>query len=344
LCFPSSSVGKASCGTGRVFERIGDVFVLAGSSNTFDADGRISVHDARADFQIDRAAWSGTLRIWGCFSEQADNPVKHYTIRYRKGTGGWQPVTEEEFRTNKNALALPPSHPVHRIGPDPVGLHVGGGPTQVVPAYRNIETDTDWVASTRHLKLIMQSALYGAVGTAGTVHFRIDGYDENGQPVPGSADSLTLFIDNDPAPGDIESISLSSFSPGECAMFELPTGQPRAALTVKFRADQPNGHLQRYLLKVFRGSNNAQAVTGSEPIDLSYTPAMGASFRGTADVPTSALGWLVADVTPVADWLPTGKDFCAFAFELWTTRRATNGRHRAHAQRQHIELIGISSE
>jgi hypothetical protein len=344
LCFPSSSIGSASCGTGRVFERIGDVFVLAGSANTFDAAGRISVHDSRADFQIDRAAWSGTLRIWGCFSEQADNPVKHYTIRYRKGPGSWQPVTEEEFRTNKNFLAQPPTHPAHRIGPDPVGLHVGGGPTQIVPAYKNIETDTDWVASTRHLKLAMQSALYCGVGAAGTVEFRIDGYDKNGQPVPGSTDSLVLFIDNDPATGDIESISLGSFSPGECALFELPTGQARAALTVTFRADQPNGHLQRYQLSVIRGSNNVQAVTGSKPIDLSYTPVMGASFRGTPDVPTSALGWLVADITPVNDWLPPTKNFCAFAFELWTTRRATDGRDRAHAQRQHIELIGISSE
>jgi hypothetical protein len=344
LCFPSSSVGKASCGTGRVFERIGDVFVLPGAANTFDSDGRISVHDGRAGFQIDRAAWSGTLRIWGCFSEQADNPVKHYTIRYRKGTGNWQFVTEEEFRTNKNALSLPHTNPAHRIGPDSVGLHVDGGPSQLVPAYENVETNTDWVASTRHLKLIMQSALYAGVGAAGTVQFRIDGYDENGQPVPGSDDSLALYIDNDPAPGDIDSISLGSFSPGECALFELPAGQPRAALTVKFRAHQPNGHLQQYKLQVFRGSNNLQTVTGSQPIDLSYSPAMGASFRGTADVPASALGWLVADVTPVADWLPTGKDFCAFAFELWTTRRATDGRDRAHARRQHIELIGISSE
>ncbi len=320
------------------------MFVLPGSANTFDPDGRITVADSRASFQIERAAWSGILRIWGCFSEQADNPVEHYTIRYRKGAESWQYVTEEEFRTNKNGLALPPTHPLHRIGPDPVSLHIGGGAAQVVPAYRNVETDTDWVASTRHLKLMMQSGLYAGVGAAGTVHVRIDGYDKNGQPVAGSTDSLILFIDNDPAPGDIDSISLGGSSPGECALFELPAGQPSALLTVRFRADQPNGHLQRYRLAVFRGSNQAVTVSGSEPLDLAYTPAMGASFRGTADVPTSSLGWLVSDVTPAGGWLPPGKDFCGFAFELWTTRRATDGRDRAHALRQHIELIGISSE
>ena len=33
----------------------------------------------------------------------------------------------------------------------------------------------------------MQSALYAGVGAAGTVQFRIDGYDKNGQPVPSPA-------------------------------------------------------------------------------------------------------------------------------------------------------------
>lgn len=344
LCFRDLGHRPVSCGTGRVFERIGDVFVLPGMANTFDADGRITVSDANADFTTERAAWTGTLRVWGCFSKEKKNPVKRYTIRYKRPTDtSWNFVAENEFRTNLNYLGSPPTDPGHKIGPESPGLHVDGGAEVSVPSYENVETDDDWAPSTRYLKLKMQSSLYAGVGNPGAVQFRIDGYDATGQPVAGATDDLTLYIDNDPAIGDIESISQGSFSPGECALFELPSGMPKAPLTVKFRADQPNGHLQRYRLRVFRGSNANVAVMGSEPIDKSYASSMGASFRGTVDVPTSSLGWLESDVTPLDNWLPAGKAFCAFAFELLTRRRATNGRSMAAERRQHIELIGIGS-
>lgn len=118
---------------------------------------------------------------------------------------------------------------------------------------------------------------------------------------------------------------------------------PKASLTVKFREDRPNGHLQRYRLRVFRGPNTHDPVTGSQPIDKSYVSSMGASFRGTIDVPASLLGWFKSDVTPIGEWLLVGKSFCAFAFELWTIRRATKGRTKATERRQQLELIGTGS-
>jgi hypothetical protein len=114
---------------------------------------------------------------------------------------------------------------------------------------------------------------------------------------------------------------------------------------VTFAADQPNGHLQKYHLKVWRGSNTAVSVIGTDPLEKSYETALGASFRGTLDVSSSVLGSLITDVTPTGStptWLPSDKNFCAFAFELWTTRRAIDGRSEAKAQRKHVELIGIS--
>ena len=85
------------------------------------------------------------------------------------------------------------------------------------------------------------------------------------------------------------------------------------------------------------------AVSGTKPLVKSYETSMGASFRGTLDVPGNTLGSLESEVTPDSGaWLPAGKDFCAFAFELWTTRRATDGRDPAYGKRQHIELIGIN--
>jgi hypothetical protein len=211
------------------------------------------------------------------------------------------------------------------------------------PAYDNIETDTDWAASDRHLKLKMNSAIYAPATNPGTLQFRIEGYDSAGNPVSGAQDNLILYIDNSPADGAIESISLGGFAPGECGLFDLPT--PDAALTLKFNADQPAGHLQKYEVKVWRGSSHSMDLTGTAPLLKSYETSMGASFRGTIDVPGNTLGTLEANVAPTTaegDWLPPGKTFCAFAFELWTTRRATNGRSKASARRQHIELIGIT--
>lgn len=342
LCFRDRGSRPATCGTGRVIERIGDVWVLPGIANSFDALGRITVTDGRANFTTERAAWTGSLMVWGCFSEEEANPVENYTIRHRRlhpgtGWGDWNFVTEAEHRTHKSALALPWNHPMHRIGPNTTSLKVDGTATDA-PAYVNIETDTDWAATDRHLKLKMNSHLYGPAGNAGTVHFRIEGYDSAGDRV--AVDDLILYIDNTLAEGAIESISLGAITPGECGLFELASSN--AALTVKFNADQANGHLQDYKLQVFRGSNTAVSVTGTAALEAAY--ASGASFRGTLDVPGNTLGTLEADVTPAggADWLPTGKTFCAFAFELTTVRRATNGRTLPHRRRQHLELIGIA--
>ena len=348
LCFRAGP-RPASCGTGRVVERIGDVWVLPGIPNTFDTDGRITVADVgRAGFAIERAAWTGALNIWGCFSEQSPNPVRWYTIRYRRRNlsdgswGSWEFVSEPEYRTNKNGLGLPWNNPIHHIGPNSEPLNVDGTPTAAL-AYNNIETNTDWAASSRHLKLKMNSHIYAAAGNPGTLQFRIEGYAANGDLVSGAVDNLTLYIDNTPADGAIESISLGGSSPGECGLFDLPSAN--AALTVAFNADQPYGHLQNYNIKVWRGSSDSVDVTGTAPLSKSYETAMGASFRGTLDIPGNTLGSLEADVTPTpaeGGWLPPGKTFCAFAFELWTTRRVTNGRNKATGRRQHIELIGIT--
>jgi hypothetical protein len=190
------------------------------------------------------------------------------------------------------------------------------------------------------MKLKMNSGIYAGLGNPGTVIFRIDGYDASGTPVPNSSDTLTLYIDNDGATGGIDEIALGTVVPGECALFELTSAS--APLTLTFDADQPNGHLQKYQVKVWRGSNTAVPVTGTLPLVKSYETAMGASYRGTLDVPGNTLGSLIVDVTPTGTWLPSDKNFCAFAFELWTTRRATDGRYKASARRKYIELVGLS--
>jgi len=348
LCFRDPGTRPATCGTGRVIERIGDVWVLPGIPNTFDSAGRITVTDGRAGFSIERAAWTGSLNVWGCFSEDSSNPVKWYTIRYRRWSvaesswNDWGFVGEPEHRTNKNGLSLPWAHPIHSIGPNTRELKVDGT-TTAVPAYDNIETNTDWAASDRHLKLKMNSLIYAQANNPGTLQFRIEGYDSAGDPVPDALDNLVLYIDNGPADGAIESISLGGFAPGECGLFDLST--PTAALTVRFNADQPGGHLQKYEVKVWRGSSYSLNVTGTVPLLKSYETSMGASFRGTLNIPGNTLGTLETNVVPTpaeGGWLPPGKTFCAFAFELWTTRRATNGRSKATARREHIELIGIT--
>ena len=52
--------------------------------------------------------------------------------------------------------------------------------------------------------------------------------------------------------------------------------------------------------------------------------------------------YVVAELQPDSGaWLPAGKPFCAFAFEIHATTRATNGYGLPGSHRLDLELVGI---
>jgi hypothetical protein len=180
-----------------------------------------------------------------------------------------------------------------------------------------------------------------------TVEFWIEGYDSSGNKVPGANDTIKLYIDNRPVTGDIESISMGAFTPGECGLFDLPS--PNATLTVKFRVHQPGGFVQSYHLSVLRGSATpvavADVVAPTQPLLLTYSePAYGNTFFGTANAVGPDLNnYVLAELQAVdGAWLPAGHNFCAFAFEIYGTPRTTDGKSLRSGYRLDVELIGIS--
>ena len=342
LCIPEHLLNPGpACQGGRAIQAIGNIWTIAGVGNTFDADGRITATNVNGP-KITKGAWRGRLDMFACFLEHPE--VTHYTLRYRRPGGGWNYV-QEELRHIYIPQIGNPTSTQHKVGPFDKAL--SGGDT--VPAYKNIESDDQWVATHRLRKGQLNSAIYAPNSNPGTVIFRIDGYKEvSGDlvKVTGADDTITLYIDNRLVEGDIASVSLGGSTPGECALFELTT--PNDPISLRFKADHPGGFTQNYRVAVFRGSGTPVAVSDltppAQPLDVDYDePTHGAAFFGTFNgVAPDGDNYVVAELQPDSGaWLPADKPFCAFAFEVHATTRATNGYGLPGSRRLDIELVGI---
>lgn len=349
LCIPKDKLnpGPTACQGGRAIQSIGNIWTIAGMGNTLDAEGRITATYSTGPI-ITRAAWVGRLDMFACFLDRPG--VMHYTIRYRRirpgGSDSWAFVQQ-----NYTHIFIPkigfPLDPGHKVGPFNTSLSVDGGPPATVPAYKNIESDPQWIATHRLRKIQLASALYAPNTDVGTVEFWIEGYDGAGNKVAGADDKIRLYIDNKPIGGDIDTISMGGLAPGECALFELPSANE--TLTVRFKIDHPEGFLEQYSLNVLRGSNTNVPVSDTtapvQPLSLSYSVAThGNFFYGTQNaVAPDASGYVLAELQPNSgSWLPAGKDFCAFAFEIHATPRVTDGYSTGVSRRLDVELVGIS--
>ncbi len=353
LCLPESVInpGPTACQGGRAIQSIGNIWVITGLGNTLDAQGRITATNSLGP-QITRGAWAGRLHVFACFTD-AKPAVAYYTIRFRRPGGGWAFVQEYHEHPKISDIGSSPDYTGTKVGPfTTVPLKVDGGPPQTVPYYLNIESDPGWVLTHRTLKVRLSSSyyenlLYLPEQDPRTVEFWIEGYDSTGKKVPGADDKIKLYLDNRPITGDIASIAMGGVAPGECGLFDLPT--PNATLTVRFRVHQPGGFVNSYSLSVLRGSATPVAVQDvvapPQPLSLAYhEPTHGNTFFGTANAVSPDLdNYVVAELQAVAGaWLPGGKNFCAFAFEIHASPRTTNGYGVFGGYRLDTELIGIS--
>lgn len=342
LCIPEHLLNPGpACQGGRAIQAIGNIWTIEGVGNTFDSEGRITATNVNGP-KITKGAWRGELDMFACFLEHPE--VTHYTIRYRRPGGGWNYV-QEEFRHIYIPQIGNPTSPQHKVGP--FNETLSGGTS--VPAYKNIESDGEWIATHRLRKAQLTSSIYAPNGNPGTVYFRIDGYKKvSGDlvKVAGADDTIKLYIDNRLVEGDIASVSMGGVAPGECALFELPTAAE--PITLRFRADHPGGFALKYWVKVYRGSGTDMAVSDLtppfQPLSLAYDETLhGSAFFGTFNaVAPDGANYVEAELQPDAGaWLPTGKSFCAFAFEIHATTRATNGYGLPGSRRLDLELVGI---
>ena len=342
LCIPEHLLNPGPvCQGGRAIQAIGNIWTISGVGNTFDSDGRITATNVNGP-KITKGAWRGTLDMFACFLAHPE--VTHYTIRYRRPGGGWNYVQEELYHIFIPQIGNPTSTQ-HKVGPFDGTL--SGGDT--VPTYKNIESDAQWVATHRLRKGQLNSAVYAPNSNPGTVIFRIDGYKKvSGDlvKVTGADDTITLYIDNRLVEGDIASVSLGGSMPGECALFELTT--PNDPISLRFKADHPAGFAQNYRVAVYRGSGTPVAVSDStppaQPLDVDYDePTHGNAFFGTFNgIAPDGDNYVVAELQPDSGaWLPADKPFCAFAFEVHATTRATNGYSLPGSRRLDLELVGI---
>ena len=171
LCIPEHLLNPGpACQGGRAIQAIGNIWTISGVGNTFDADGRITATNVNGP-KITKGAWRGRLDMFACFLAHPE--VTHYTLRYRRPSGGWSYVQEELRHVYIPQIGNPTSSQ-HKVGPFDRALSGG----DIVPAYKNIESDTEWIATHRLRKGQLNSAIYAPNSNPGTIIFRIDGYKE----------------------------------------------------------------------------------------------------------------------------------------------------------------------
>lgn len=351
LCVPREQVHPSGgCAGDRVIQRVGDVIVLhsalSGHPNTLDFDGRITCRNANAP-AVDCAGWRGDLRMYACFGKPQ---VFSYTVRFfRQGIDSdWQFV-DEKFKLN-HIPDFAVGYTGTPVGPTLRSVHVDGGALVTRPTYDNHEGDSNWIEN--DLKLILNSFLYRPADSPGSVDFKIEGYDSSGARVVGTDDTIRLFIHNQNfylgrpgnSKGDIEAITMGTTTLGDCALFVL--SDPRAELTVSYRAVDPQGFLHSWGLSVTRGNNVNIPVTVSSGVTPKNFASDGTpcSFRGTRDEPTANVDdYILTGLQPTSgNWLPDGQNFCAFAFTLTANDRVTDGRTAYPQVVFWQDLIGLS--
>lgn len=350
ICVPRENIGHfpTACQGEHAIQAIGNIFIGApesdgsrvGYNNTLTADGRITARYSLAGTPQARcAAWGGYLDLYACFLDQ---PVKYYTIRYRRylaDSSTWTPweFFRQEYRHPKIENLDLPDYNGDLVGPlEGISLHIDGGSAVPAPAYLNIEEDDAWVFTHRGRKGVISSWIYAP--QPGLVEFKIEGYNNAGAEITGAEDTIRLFIDNTAPVYKIEEVTMLAQAGGDCALFTLPATQLDAPLTVKFKANQLQGFLNDYGITVRKGNTIGFSITGTGPGAISGSYVHGSDdkvcsqFFGTLDDITSDPdGVVTANIEPAAgaDWLETGQSFCTFAVNLSCSRRVTNGYNTA---------------
>ncbi|MEI6411129.1 MAG: hypothetical protein WCR52_17205 [Bacteroidota bacterium] len=368
LCMPKSQVKPASfCFNGNLVGSLGNVFIggnqntgatvaaldRVGYNNHLQANGVVSVHNSQAGFGVDCACWGGTVDVRGCMfnvKRNANDPVvSYYTIRFRKpGSSVWNFVTETYLHPKFSKRNLP-GYNGDQVGPFNHTLTVDGVSTPNVPAYLNIQADTqmngvDWEASNLDRYMQLNTAIYQG-SAPGTVYFRVDGYDASGNPVAGATDMVALYISNDRLNFGFGTLSFDA--PLEyvaCGLYKMNASEMRTGLNIPFKANDPQGFVDHYKLS-FGKCPSRIALQVNTPASLSGVNTTGTLAEGGKAGNTDAgacpgydgtledfgtIGFVNVNVepapAPVEDgWLTNAEAYGVYSMTLTASRRVTNG-------------------
>ncbi|GBD83978.1 hypothetical protein BMS3Abin02_00362 [bacterium BMS3Abin02] len=344
LCIPAGKLLPKPCRGDRVLQYLGDIPIINNPHSNLKFDGTITNTSAsESGPAVENAAWRGTVNFYGCF-EDTQPEVHCYTMEVWE-SGGWRSLSVAARGLRQQGTGV---WTLESYGPEDAGdCFPNTGPVDDdVPVYRNIEREAGWSLGVQHLKARLNVADYLPAGLerrVGKVWFRIRGYDVSRQVVPGATDVVGLYVDMEPAVGDIASVSLPGQGDlGDCTMVNLPTAG--AALNVRLRATDADGFLAAWSLRAIRGSNVAIGLTGDVSDAYPGDDPNSARFHGTTEIASSDLdGYVDIPVTPTAgQWIPDGYQFCAFSFELILRDNTTDGVTAASSRKVWDEVLGMS--
>lgn len=370
FCLPASKVPSTSslCFNGNLLGSLGNVFIggdqnitgslapvaldRAGYNNHLRDNGIISVHNTMAGFQADCACWVGAVDVKGCLfnlqRKNTDPVIRFYTVRFKKPGDDWQFVTETYLHPRFSKRNIP-NYNGDMTGPFPTSLHVDGGPAMDAPAYINIQAKTyfdgeDWEFTNLDRYLQLHTTLYEN-GTPGTVYFRIDGYDQQGNPVPLATDLVALFIDNRNLNFGLGNIAFTS--PVEfvaCGLYKMTEAQMNTPLDIQFKASDEWGFVDNYRLSIGKCPNpisievlspaslagtvtNGILADGSKPGNTdAATPACPGYYGTLEDFATP--GFVDMIIQPAASeggWMSSSEQYVVISGGLTAVKRQTNG-------------------
>ena len=314
LCLPKSTVQPSSvCFNGSLIGSLGNVFIGGnqnttastaaaalrryGNSNFLEANGKISVGSALALFNVECAAWTGVIDMKGCMynaaKPAAQNTIRTYTIRIRRSTIADWTFVSENYKHPKYSKRNLPGYIGDDVGATSTSLHVDGGASVTVPAYRNIQREifvdgVDWEFSNLDRYMQLHTALYdkiAGVTTPGTFYVRVDGYDAAGNPVANATDMIALFIHNLPLNFQLVGPSFSdpSIVNSGCGLYRLTNAQLNTTMQLAFKANDPYGFVDHYDLTMGRCPAPMLALQVNAPNPPLSNTASGATTLAHGD-------------------------------------------------------------
>ncbi|MEN8115404.1 MAG: hypothetical protein ABFS16_00375 [Bacteroidota bacterium] len=370
LCLPESQVRVTSaCFNGNLIGSLGNVFIGGnqntsasysainlqryGNSNYLEETGVISVNSSLAGFNVECAAWRGTIDMKGCMYDTsksaANNRIKWYTIRIRRsGVSPWTYVSQN-YKHPKFSKRNDPGYIGDDVGP--FYPNPGGALNGSVPAYINIQREIfadgiDWEFSNMDRYLRLNTRLYDIIlgtRTPGKFYIRVDGYNSAGNLVTNATDLIALYIHNLNLKFELKDLILddSAIVKDACGLHRLTDTQLKTPMKLKFQASDPYGFVDEYKLRMRRCPGTALDLVSN--LDSSFT-LNGTYWFTEGDSPTnehnSCLGYkgsedvhsnpgpidVVIQPTVTGDgWIKSDEYFTEYNFYLKARQRKTNG-------------------
>ncbi len=375
LCLPKSQIQPTSaCFNGNLIGSLGNVFIGGnqnttasffpgllnrnGFNNDLEANGKISVNNSLAGFNIDCAAWGGTIDMSGCMYDvsktAAQNKIKWYTIRIKRaGTIPWVFVSQNYKHPRYSKRNLP-NYNGDDVGPFNEALKVDGGAAVNVPAYKNIQREmnvdfVDWVPDKIGRYMQLRTNLYDKIQgetTPGTFYVRVDGYDNNGNPVANATDMIALYIHNKPLNFSLSALTFAdpSIVNAGCGLYRLDDDELNTNINFTFRANDPFGFVDSYALTMSRCPGpmiGLRVIDPNPPIADTITgETVFTSGNASGNVPDACLGYsgtlqefsdaglINASIQPdlsAGGWIKSDEYFTRLSFHLTARKRVTNG-------------------